>query len=111
MTGKHYNWHRRWTLDAAARAATHDTGWAVRFVTEAEYADMPPAEIGGRCWTEDGRVWIVLHQGGEAALTAWLEAQAATGLRDRASIERRLARLMREAGELWVRHVETAGNQ
>ena len=111
MPGKHHNWHRRWTLDPAARAATHETGWAVRFVTEAEYADMPPAEIGGLCWAEDGRVWIVLHQGGDAALDAWLAAQAATGLRDRDSIERRIKRLMREAGELWINHIELAGKQ
>lgn len=104
MTGKHYNWHRRWALDPAAASAEHESGWCVRYITEDQYADMPPAEIGGECWHGDQR-WIVLHVGGDAALRGWLQAQADRGLRDTASINRRIARLMREAGDLWVRHL------
>lgn len=26
MTGKHYNWHRRWVVDLAACTATHESG-------------------------------------------------------------------------------------
>lgn len=104
MTGKHYNWHRRWVIDPAAQTATHETGWVVRFITEAQFADMPMPNIGGQCVTDDGTVWMVLHQGGDTALKAWLEAQAKTGLRDTESVRRRIARLMREAGDLWVRH-------
>ncbi len=111
MTGKHYNWHRRWILDPAAQAATHDTGWVVRFVTEAQYADMPLPDIGGQCVTNDGAVWLVLHQGGDAALKRWLEAQAENGLRDTGSVQRRIARLMREAGELWVHYKNREGKQ
>jgi len=31
MTGKHYNWHKRWAVDLAALTASHDSGLVVRF--------------------------------------------------------------------------------
>ena len=31
MTGKHYNWHRRWVIDLAACTATHDSGLIFAF--------------------------------------------------------------------------------
>jgi len=30
MTGKHYGWQKRWTIDAVALTATHDSGLVVR---------------------------------------------------------------------------------
>lgn len=110
MTGRHYNWHKRWTLDPAAATATHETGWVVRFVTAEQAADMPPTEIGGDCWIGERR-WIALHQGGDDALRRWLQEQSAHGLRDPNSIRKRIARLMREAGELWARHKANEGKQ
>lgn len=32
MTGKHYNWHKRWTVDLDACTATHDSGLVVQVV-------------------------------------------------------------------------------
>lgn len=99
MTGKHHNWHKHWRLDVETASAVHDSGWTVRFV-------KPDTEsiskIGGRCWTKDGREWLVLHAGGDDALNEWLQAQALRGLRDVNSVNSRIARLMREAGALWV---------
>lgn len=34
MTGKHYNWHRRWVVDLAACTATHDSGLIFTFVQD-----------------------------------------------------------------------------
>lgn len=31
MTGKHYQFHKRWSVDPAASTATHETGLVVRF--------------------------------------------------------------------------------
>lgn len=111
MTGKHYQWHKRWALNASDRTATHDSGLTVRYLTEAQMAGFPPAELGGQCRTDNGEVWHVLHIGGDAALSAWLQDQAAHGLRDADSIRARLARLMREAGDLWVHHQHQRGHQ
>jgi len=99
MTGRHYNWHKRWRLDVESASAIHESGWKVRFT---QPGSEPLPEIGGRCWTTDGREWLVLHVGGEDALNEWLTAQALRGLRDINSINKRIARLMREAGELWA---------
>lgn len=107
MSGKHRRWHKRWRLDAAGATAEHDSGWRVRYTPEAvRPVDDAPPEIGGLCWTADGRRWIVTHDGGPDDLNAWLASQHAAGLRDQASIEARIARLMREAGALWVHYQE-----
>jgi len=105
MTGKHYNWHRRWRLDVSAGVAEHDSGWRVRFLPAEQITHIP--EIGTCCKTSDGKEWIGLHVGGDAALSSWLQAAASGGLRDPASISRRISRLMREAGELWSRQEQT----
>lgn len=106
MTGRHRYWHRAWTLDAAATAARHESGLTVRFEAEkATSVQADPPRVGGRCWTPDGRVYRVVFSGTEADLQAWMQEQARRGLRDQASLQARLARLMREAGELWVYHL------
>ena len=43
MTGRHYNWHRRWGIDLAACTATHDSGLVVKF---SEAKDSPGAWDG-----------------------------------------------------------------
>lgn len=55
MTGKHYNWHRRWVVDLAACTATHDSGLIVRFVrNDAECAwDGEPENM--ECWLAEHR--------------------------------------------------------
>ena len=107
MAGKHFNWHKAWTLDAAQAMATHDSGWTVSYTPEATRpAGTAPPAIGGLCWTQDGRRYVVSYTGTDADLSTWLSAQAQRGLRDGKSIQARVARLMREAGELWVHHLE-----
>lgn len=109
MAGKHYNWHKAWTLDVAQATATHESGWAVSYTPEATRpAGAAPPAIGGLCWTQDGRRYVVSYTGTDADLRDWLSAQAQRGLRDERSIQARVARLMREAGELWVHHLERA---
>lgn len=100
MTGKHFGWHKRWQVDVVAGSAAHESGLAVKFVPAESVATLP--EIGGRCWVGT-REWLVLLDGGDDALAAWLKQEHARGLRDHASVQSRLARLMREAGELWAR--------
>ncbi len=108
MTGKHYNWHKRWRLDAAGAKAVHDSGWRVIYVPEsARPIDAAPPDIGGLCWTKDGRRWVVIYDGTHDDLNQWLSAQAERGLVDQASVQARVSRLMREAGELWVRQMES----
>lgn len=110
MTGKHYHWHKRWVLDAPESRARHESGMSVRYVTEFEYSDMPPADIGGRCW-HDGQTWVVVCTLSDAELQTWLMQQQAQGVRGRDVLQKRVARLMREAGELWIHHKEKDGRQ
>lgn len=104
MVGKHYRWQTRWTVSLDDATATHDSGLVVRFTPLADRG-LPPdlPEIGATCWTLDGTRWAGALQGGDTALSAWLTAQAGRGLRDTASVQNRLARLMREAGEVFAR--------
>jgi len=107
VTGKHYNWDKRWRLDPLTASAVHDSGWRVIYELEAARPiDANPPAIGGLCWTQDGRRYVVSYDGTEYDLNQWLAAQAERGLVDQNSVQARVARLMREAGELWVRHVE-----
>ena len=80
MTGKRYNWHRRWVVDLAACTATHDSGLIVKF-SEAE--DSPGALDGTPVNAQE-----------------WL-----SGIRNTIpprDIERHAARLMREAGDAYL---------
>lgn len=105
MTGKHYNWHRRWQVGDLPGLIQHDSGLRVMFAREAETHSTP--DVGTLCWGSDGARWIGSLDGGDDALNAWLQAQAKLGLRDATSISTRLSRLMREAGEWYARNVLT----
>jgi hypothetical protein len=41
MAGRHANWHKRWTVDAAAREARHESGLVVAFNCEPHAGDAP----------------------------------------------------------------------
>lgn len=76
----HRNWRRRWTVDLAARTATHESGVVVRFA---------PRDDGGWDGTAEN-------------LTVSAESLADPHLASR------LARLMREAGDAFVEAMETS---
>ena len=80
LTGKHYNWHRRWVIDLAAHTATHDSRLVVHF----ERATDAPAY--------DGRA---------VNLQTWLNSQS--GKMPAPDLAKHAARLMREAGQAYQR--------
>jgi hypothetical protein len=103
VTGKHYNWHKRWSVADTPGAIRHESGLVVQFARSDDLVGS--GDIGTLCWAPDGSRWVGRLVGGDEALGIWLQEQAARGLRDPASINNRLARLMREAGEWYVMNV------
>jgi hypothetical protein len=103
MVGKHYGWHKRWTLDAAGGAAIHESGFAVQFVPENGYSNMTPGGDSGKC-CYGAQTWIVNCILSAKGLEEWRARQVAQGVRGADAISKRWARLMREAGNLWVNH-------
>lgn len=102
MTGRHFRWHRRWTVSLETASATHDSGLVVRFLalplTDQSRAAHESESAIGKCWTTDGREW------GAVTTPAILEATFAT-LRQRhgaGNAQKMIARLAREAGEVWA---------
>lgn len=83
MTGKHYNFHRRWVVDLTASTATHESGLMVTFTRHTD---------GGGGW--DG---TVSDANGNATFVI---LRAKHGADNAASM---LPRLMREAGEVFSR--------
>lgn len=79
MTGKHYNWHKRWTVDLSACTATHDSGLVVRF---AQAVDDPRAWDGTPVNSEE---WF-------AKIKHTMPPQ---------DLANHAARMMREAGEAY----------
>lgn len=77
MVGKHYNWHKHWTVDMSACTATHDSGLVVQF----EQADSRACD-GSAVNTE---AWV-------AAIKDTMPPQ---------DLSKHLARLMREAREAY----------
>jgi hypothetical protein len=105
MTGKHYRWHKLWQLDADGAKASHASGLEVHYLPEAAWpVGQAPPQVGGQGVSADGRRWIAFHVGGAAALDAWIKGQAAQGVRGADQLTTRLARLMREAVDLWLHH-------
>ena len=46
MTGKHYNWHKRWIVDLETCTATHDSGLVFKFSqAEADAWDGHPENL------------------------------------------------------------------
>lgn len=80
MTGKNYNWHKRWTVNLDDCTATHDSGLIVRF---SEALDSPGAWDGSPTNSQE-----------------WFEKiKNSMPPRD---LERHAARLMREAGDAYL---------
>jgi hypothetical protein len=102
VTGRHYQWHRNWTLDAANSAAAHASGLRVRYEVAAD-GEKPSGAI---CRDDGATCWIIarVYPGTEEEIALWAEDQAISGVRGEAALRQRLVRLMREAGDLWVYH-------
>lgn len=83
MTGKHYNFHRRWVVDLANNTVTHESGLMVTFTRHTD---------GGGGW--DGAVEDANGNATFAILRAKHGADNAAAM---------LARLMREASEVFSR--------
>lgn len=81
MTGKHFNFHRRWTVDLATNTARHESGMVVKFTPHPE---------GG--W--DGQP----DPDNASATFAILSAQHGAG-----NAAAMLPRLMRESAEVFTR--------
>lgn len=75
------NWKRRWRVDLAQRTATHESGLVVQFAAE-------PDEEGGI----DGQIIAGMPDLSRSADVAQTQAQ-------------RIARLLREAGEIYQREL------
>jgi hypothetical protein len=80
MTGKRYNWHKRWAVDLANCTATHDTGMVVRFTQDQD----DPAAWDGEFINAD----------------EWL-AQARKRMNPD-DLARHTTRLLREAGDAYL---------
>ena len=83
MTGKHYNFHRRWAVDLVKNTATHESGLMVTFTRHTD---------SGGGW--DGAVTDANGNATFAILRAKHGADNAAAM---------LPRLMREAGEVFKR--------
>lgn len=98
MTGKHYNWHHHWIVDLAAGTASHDSGLTVAFTPGIQ---MPRPECGTYAYADGIGEWTGVPARSDETLRAWLILNP--NLRDSASINGRLGRLMEEAGKVWAR--------
>jgi len=107
------NWQRKWAVDLAARSATHTSGAVVDFAfigqippggTLDDLDIAAPPKIGCVSIEDDGRVWIGELRGGE-------EAAITLDFRIYSHITpiQRVARLMREAGDIYKRALERGG--
>jgi hypothetical protein len=84
VVGKHYQWHKKWTLDIATCTATHETGAIVDFSC-----------VGGE--------WVGAFRGGSAAAETWLSAHKFNP--NDANGRARLSRIMKEANDTWNRRM------
>lgn len=102
MTNKHFNWHKRWTVDVEADSASHDSGLIVRFLvlplSESQAREHDNDAAIGKCWTPDGCEWGVVTT---PALweSVFEQLKSKNGPHNAQAM---LARLAREAGEVWV---------
>lgn len=94
MVGKHYRWQQRWTLNREQATARHENGLTVRFVLQGSNA---PGSTIGACWTPDERQWFVVTD-----LEALNSLFADLTVQHGPNATQMIARLGREAGELWA---------
>jgi len=52
MTGKHYNWHKRWVVDLTTCTATHDSGLVFRF-SQAESGALDGVSENLDAWQDE----------------------------------------------------------
>lgn len=92
------NWHRRWVVDLAAATTSHESGLTVAFTPGIQ---TPRPECGAYSYADGVGEWTGTPARGDATLSAWLLLNP--NLKDAASINSRLGRLMEEAGRVWAR--------
>lgn len=85
------NWRKKWSVDADQLTATHTLGLVVFF---SPVEKPTPTPNGCVCWTTDGRLYQGSAQGVEELAKDLLATMTV------AQAEKRLARLLREAGEV-----------
>ena len=107
MTGKHYQFHKRWTVDVPAASATHESGLVVRFrplpQTESQMQAYDDADDGigiSKCWTPDECKWGVFAD--HELLQQVFDKLAKK--HGKGNAHQMLARLGREAAKTWVWH-------
>lgn len=110
MAGKHKNWRKRWQLDAAARLATHESG-LVCMLEPLPITDARAAALEADGWTACGECWLPADPSQRWGTLAQAEQVQAVFDALRAqhgghNAPAMLARLAREAGELWTYHME-----
>lgn len=79
MAGKHKGWYKKWTLDVDGETAVHESGFAVRY-----NAGVPNVSMD------------------ESVIRIWASQQEARGVRGDDALAKRIARLLREAEDLWT---------
>lgn len=104
MTGKHYNWHKRWAFDMENASATHENGFVAMFLElplseeEKRNCDAEGICAIGQCWTDDEREFGIVTT--SAILNKTFDALVEQ--HGEGNAQKMLARLSREAGEIFV---------
>ncbi|MDR2092308.1 MAG: hypothetical protein LBP58_03175 [Azoarcus sp.] len=107
MTGKHYNWHKRWTFDPDLSRATHDSGFVVQYLLlplseeEKTACDVEGISAVGKCWTDDRREFGIVSTR-QVLLETFESFKTEHGTENARAM---IARLGREAGEFFVREM------
>lgn len=79
MTGKNYNWHKRWLVDLADCTATHESGLVVQFKKAEESGAWDGTPLNSEEWFEKTKNTMPPQD-----------------------LIKRASRLMREAGEVYT---------
>lgn len=108
MAGKHYKWHKRWTVDLESATAKHESGFVANFVllplTESQKSDADGVAAIGKRRMNDGREF------GIATASAVLQETFDTlkSKHGSGNAQQMIARLAREAGEVFE-HAQRKG--
>lgn len=102
MPSEHYKWQQAWTLDRQACTAHHiTTDLTVTFLalplSEADKQLYQEVRALGECWTPDRRHWGIITTSEDLERVT----QLLLPKHGKHNTAKRLARLAREAGELW----------